>query len=123
MGVRFKSGGKKIIETFKAKRVEKLKVDFTLGENKIAKRGNKDVYIRVLTPDGKELAQANDDANMFNFNGVRGFFSTKETIKYNNEETAMSLYCEKKDGFLPGNYIIEIYSDEANIGKTNLKLE
>lgn len=122
-GVRFKSGGKKEIETNKAKKVEKLKVIFTLGENKIAKKGNKDVYIRVLTPDGKELTLADDESNMFTFNGVRGFFSSKETISYDNQETTMIMFCERKDGFLPGKYIIEIYSDQANIGQTTLKLE
>ncbi|MGZ4056719.1 MAG: hypothetical protein ACXVPM_17535, partial [Bacteroidia bacterium] len=46
-GVKFKSGGKKEVETTKASRVERIKVSFVLGENKIAKQGVKPVYVRL----------------------------------------------------------------------------
>ena len=55
-GVKFKSGGKKESETTKASRTQKIKVSFSLGENKIAKAGEKIVYVRIVTPDGKEMA-------------------------------------------------------------------
>ena len=43
----FKRGGKKVVETSKAKKMEKIKVTFSLGENKIAKPGEKTVFIRI----------------------------------------------------------------------------
>jgi hypothetical protein len=60
-GVKFKNGGKKESETNKASRVQKIKVSFSLGENKIAKSGEKTVYVRILTPDGKERAKNYDE--------------------------------------------------------------
>ena len=47
-GVKFKSGGKKESETNKASRVQKIKVSFSLGENKIAKAGEKTFFIRLM---------------------------------------------------------------------------
>ena len=118
-----RSGGKKESETKRARKANKIKVMFTIGENSLASKGNKDVYLRVLTPDGKELARALDDANSFAFNGVRGFFCARQTINYANAEVPMALYAENKAGYLPGKYIIEVYCEQNMIGQTTLELE
>lgn len=123
-GVRYKSGGKKEMETDKASRTEKLKVSFTLAENRIARKGDRDFYLRVLTPDGKEMAKMMDDSYMFKFGGSRGYFAGKQGVNYFNEEMSMVMYAEgAKDSFVPGKYIIEIYSDGQNIGNANLVLK
>ncbi len=123
-GVRYKSGGKKELETDKASKTEKLKVSFTLAENRIAKKGDRDFYLRVLTPDGKEMARSMDESYMFKFGGSRGFYAGKQDANYHNEEMSMIMYAEgAKDSFVPGKYIIEIYSDGQNIGNANLVLK
>lgn len=121
-GINLKSGGKKEVETTKAKKTEQVKVSFILGENKIAQSGDKDVFLRMLTPDGKELSTGTGDANRFSFNGVNGYFCAKQTVSYKNEEVNMSLYAKNASGFMPGRYIIEVYCDEALIGQTTLTL-
>src|ERR1700740_515930 len=72
-GVNLKSGGKKQVTTNKAKRADLIKVSFSLGENKIAKNGPKDVYVRIITPDGKEMAKSYDDNYRFIFNSSTGY--------------------------------------------------
>jgi hypothetical protein len=120
-GVRYKSGGKKEDETNKAKRVEKLKVVFNLAVNELAKPGERTMYLRVLTPDGKEMAQ--DESAMVKFNGARGYYASKESINYNNQELMVKMLTEKKDEWLPGQYIIEVVCEELVIGKTTVTLE
>ena len=123
-GVRYKSGGKKELETKAAKRVEKIKMTFTIGENKIAKKGDRTLYARIVTPDGKELAKSLDESNTFKFNGNKGYFAAKTTVSYNNEEMNVTFYTSKSDvEFLPGKYLIEITADEFVIGTTSLVLE
>jgi len=123
VGVRFKSGGTKESVTNKSKRVEKIKVSFTLGENKIAKAGEKTVYVRIMTPDGKEMAKNYDNNYRFTFNNSNGYFAGKETLNYANTEISGVTYCEGSGPFVPGDYIIEITCDGAVIGNTNLKLD
>jgi hypothetical protein len=122
-GVKFKSGGSKEVETTKASRVERLKVSFVLGENKIAKRGVKPVYVRVVSPDGKEITKSQDDSNMFRFNGSRGYFAAKQDVNYNNEEVAVDVFCPSPDGFIPGKYLIMIGCDDVVIGETSITLK
>jgi hypothetical protein len=119
----FKRGGKKVVETSKAKKMEKIKVTFSLGENKIAKPGEKTVFIRVMTPDGKEMAKSYDDSYKFTFNKSSGYFAGKETLNYANTEITGVTYCEGQGEFVPGNYQIEITCDGVVIGSSTLKLD
>jgi hypothetical protein len=118
-----KKSGTKETETSKAKRAQKIKVSFTLGENKIAKKGEKTVYVRVMTPDGKEMAKSYDESYKFNFDNSSGYFAGKETLNYANTEIDGVTYCEGMDDFVPGTYIIEITCDGVVVGNTTLKLD
>jgi hypothetical protein len=120
--VLFKKGGKKEMETTKARKTEKIKVSFSLGENKIAKSGEKTVYIRIMTPDGKELAKSYDETYKFTFNKSSGYYAGKETLNYANVEISGVTYCEGQGEFVPGNYVIDITCDGVVIGNGSIKL-
>ena len=120
--VLFKKGGKKEVETTKARKTEKIKVTFSLGENKIAKSGEKTVYIRIMTPDGKELAKSYDETYKFTFNKNSGYYAGKETLNYANVEITGVTYCEGQGEFVPGNYVIDITCDGVVIGNSSIKL-
>jgi gamma-glutamylcyclotransferase (GGCT)/AIG2-like uncharacterized protein YtfP len=122
-GIKFKSGGKKEVETTKASRVERIKVSFVLGENKIAKKGVKPVYVRIVTPDGKELCKSADEGNMFKFNGSKGYYAAKQEVNYGNEEVAVDVFCANPSEFVPGKYLIDISCDDVIIGQTNVTLK
>lgn len=124
IAVQLKKGGKKESETTRAKRANKIKVSFTLGENKIAKAGPRDVYIRIMTPDGKEMAKEYSDLYKFTFNKTSsGYFAGTETIQYANAQMDVVVYCEGSEPFVPGTYIIDIVVDGVVIGNTTLKLD
>ncbi len=120
-GVRVKSNntGK---ATDKAKKAQKIRTCFNLAENKISDPGKKDLFIRILTPDGRILSEGSDDSYRFTFNGVKGLYSIKESITYQNKEMDVCMDW-KVDGELPiGEYVVEIYCEEADIGKTKFTL-
>ncbi len=123
VGVKFKSGGKKEVETTKASRVERIKVSFVLGENRIAKKGARSVFIRITTPDGKELCKSPDEDNMVKFNGGKGFYAAKQDISYNNEDTAVSVFCANPNPFIEGKYLIDIICDGVVVGNTTITLK
>ena len=122
-GVKFKSGGKKEVETERSSRVEKIKVSFVLGENKIAKRGEKQIYVRIISPDGKEICKSPDKGNMFFFNDSKGYFAGKEDVNYENGELAVDIFCENPVPFISGKYLITIGCDNVIIGEKSLNLK
>jgi hypothetical protein len=122
-GVAFKRGGTKEVETGKARKTEKIKVSFTLGENKIAKPGEKTVFVRIMTPDGKEMAKNYDEGYKFAFNRSVGYYAGKQTLNYANTEITGVTYCEGQGEYVPGNYILEVVCDGVVVGSTNFKLD
>jgi len=123
VGVKFKSGGKKESETDRASRVERIKVSFTLGENRIAKKELKSVYVRIISPEGKEITKSMEEGNQISFNGSKGYFAAKQDVNYRNEDVAVSVMCPSLNGFVPGKYLITIVCDEAVVGETSITLK
>ena len=123
-GVRYKSGGKKELATTSAKRVEKIKITFTLGANLIAKKGDRTVYVRIVTPDGKELSKSTDESNTFKYNNSRGYYAAKSVVTYDNDDKNVTVYTAKTDiKFVPGEYLIEITTDDVVVGNSSITFE
>lgn len=120
-----KKGGKKESETKKAKRTDKIKITFTLAENIVAKNGERIIYARIISPDGKEMTQADDSSHIFSFGKSKGYWATKKTVNYANENTEVVMYAHTKQGetFINGKYIIELTTDGMPVGNTTLELE
>lgn len=112
-------------ETKKAKRTDKIKIAFRLGENKIAPKGSRTIYVRIVTPDGKEWCDSPDADHMFSFGTSKGFYAMKKSLQYENEDVDVEMFVRKKETeeLLPGKYLIEVAMDNAVIGSTVLVLE
>lgn len=107
----------------RAKRVGKIRTEFTILKNAITVPGKKWVYVRILTPDGKVLSEKTDDSNKFDFNGVRGLYSSKKQIDYRNQQQTLTIDWVKTGDFPIGEYNVEVYSDGVDIGKTKFSLK
>jgi soluble cytochrome b562 len=112
-------------DTKKARKADKIKIAFKLNENKIAPKGKRDIYVRMVTPDGKEWTESADADHMFTFNNSKGFYAAKKTVSYENDEMPVEILVKKKDKeeFLPGKYQIEVNMDNTTIGSASLELE
>ena len=120
LAIRIKGSGKQT-ETTRASRTNMIKVCFTLIENKIAESGNKFIYIRIISPEGKVLASDNNSS-------IKGALDTvieisaKREINYQNENTDLCIYYEVLDKIAKGNYQVEVYTDKHKIGSSSFAL-
>ena len=77
-----KSNGKEIDDDeneFKASKIDRLKLTFTLADNKAARQDSKDFYIRLKTPDGTVFSDPNNGGGYFNTSdGTPLSFSQKQ---------------------------------------------
>ncbi|MFN4233342.1 MAG: coiled-coil domain-containing protein [Bacteroidia bacterium] len=124
-GVSIKSSGKES-ETNRAKKAEKIKVCFDVLENTIRKPGPITIYVRIITPDGKILSEGADESYMFTYDGgIKGVYSAKKTVDYNNQlMTICAYYNTKESDKLPeGKYVVDLYLDETKIGLANFELK
>lgn len=108
-----REGGK-----YKAKRIDKLRVNFKLAENAVAKQNEKDIYLRVLDPDGAVLSDMATGSGSFMFNGKELIFSSKQTVSFTNTGQSVDIFYGR--GGIPmkdGKYSIELYSEGFKIGQ------
>ncbi len=112
-------------ETKKARRVDKIKIAFKLGENQIATPGERTIYVRVVTPEGKEWCESTDESHMFSFGKGKGFYAMKKSIIYSNEDLSLEMFLKKEDSrvLLPGKYMVDVCMDNVIIGSSSLLLE
>lgn len=115
--------GEKEIPTKKAKKTQKIRVCFLISENAIAKKGTKNVYIRIAEPDGTVLAKGTDDSYTFTYQDKNLAYSIKKEINYDNKAMDMCIYWEKNKDFKPGMYNVDIYVDDMLVGTTTYMLE
>lgn len=101
-------------EILRARNVEKIKTCFTLSENNIAEPGLREVYIRLLGPDGFILAKSNTD--LFDFEGDKIVFSASREIDYQNRDVEMCIFYDNNGKLEPGKYEVSLFMDGYMIG-------
>lgn len=125
MAIRDRGSGKEK-ETDKASRVDKIKVCFTIGENKVVEPGTKEIYVRIARPDKLILTKDRSDAYTFMYQGEKIQYSIKKLIDYQNLSMSLCLYWDKsykEKEMMEGAYHVEIFYEDEVIGHTQFVLK
>lgn len=119
-GLQEKRKGRVEVET-RAKRVDKLEINFTIADNTLAKTGAKEIFVRIINPQGNLIAQSND---IFYVHGEKLQYTFKESINFtNNGEEYKFLWQEEGKDFAKGAYTILLYADNAIMGRSSVILK
>ncbi len=113
--IRVRGSGKQS-STNRSDRAEMVKVCFKIGENPIAKRGKKTLFLRIISPDAVVLEDSSGEPKTFNFEGVSGVYSVKREIDYDNVDQDVCIYYTVNSELPTGQYIVELYESETKIG-------
>jgi hypothetical protein len=118
-------GGDKERETDKASRVDKIKICFTLSENKLVSTGSRSVYVRIARPDKMILTHGRSDEYVVKIQGEDLQYSAMQSVNYDG--SAMDL-CPvyniySKDALLKGTYLVSVYADGREIGQSSFILK
>lgn len=126
MGVYKKGRNEREESTDKSRRVERIKVCFTLSQNLIIPAGEKTIYCRIARPDNQILVKGKGDQYTFVFSGELMQYSIKKTINYRNAEQLVCMYWDKEDESTPamtGTYNVAVFVDGYEIGQTSFTLK
>ncbi len=119
--IRLKSSGKQT-DTDRASKTEMIKTCFTVLENKIAKQGEKVLYLRIIAPDGSILGGA-QGSGQAEFDGEIQNYSIKRDIDYNNQEMDVCIFYSVNAELAKGDYKVFLYEGSNRIGSTDLVLK
>lgn len=100
-------------------KAEKLMISFTLSKNVTARRGNKNIYVRILRPDQILLIKSNKD--LFQFEDLKIPYSAMREVTYEGNELPVNIFWDNQgeNPFMPGVYTIDVFADGDNIGTTS----
>ncbi|MEC4048305.1 hypothetical protein OX284_002590 [Flavobacterium sp. SUN046] len=112
-----RSSGKQI-ETDKAKRVDFLRVSFTIAENNIAKSGDKTYYVQVIDSKSNVLG----DKSTVSFGDKSLTYSFTTNVKYENKTVDVSKDLPGKE-FAAGTYFVNVFDKTEIVSKTSFTLK
>lgn len=110
-------------EEYKASRVDKIKLVFNLPENTLTAQESKDIYVRVLDPEGAIVADDATGSGEFEVDGAPSKFTTRESVAYQNNNQKVEMLYDNTGKFRPGKYNVELYSEGYKIGGTNFTIK
>jgi chromosome segregation ATPase len=120
--IKIRSNGSQT-ETDKASKAEKIKSCFVLSENQITTSGQKNIYFRIISPEGKVLTDETSAGKTFIYDGVQGIYTMIRKVEYYNEALDVCIYWDIPETLSPGFYIVELYLEEVLIGKTSFDMK
>ena len=114
-----KSSGKQI-PTTKARRTDKVKICFSVAENRIAKKGDKVLFVQVLDANNNVLGENATIA----LDGKTLNYSFKTDFNYTNKALDICEFLPApKKGFEKGNYFVNVFRASDLIANTSFVLE
>ncbi|HLT07097.1 MAG TPA: hypothetical protein VK014_06190 [Cyclobacteriaceae bacterium] len=115
--------GRERTDEFRNRQLQKLKVSFTLAENKVAQAGTKDIYVQVLGPNNQVIFDVAKGSGTFNIDGREEFYTAKQDILYDNNQQPLTYFYEKGSDYTPGRYNVRIYADGVVIGSKTFEVK
>ncbi len=105
----------------KAKRIDKLQINFTVADNPLAAMGKKEVYVRIINPKGNLIANSED---LFLVHGEKLQYTFKENIEFNNNgQEYQFMWSDPNHKFQKGAYTVLLYADDAIMGRSSVVLK
>lgn len=106
----------------KSRNASKIRVCFTLGENAVAKKGPKIIYLRISNPNERIMVKSGTDT--FELNGNQAPFSAMRDVEYEGDALEACIYYEAAaDEIIAGTYYIDLYLEGGLIGTSSFSLK
>lgn len=120
-GFRVRNSGKEV-QTDRASRIDRIKVNFDIIPNSLTDSGKKIIYTIIYKPNGEIVSFDNKPAGTFFLQGKKMQYSDELAFNYTNGEEKSLEFAWDNEDFERGNYTIEVYekvnTDAVLIGKT-----
>ncbi len=117
--------GKKEVGTSKAKRTDIFRVTFDIDDNRIVEDGVKDLFVRIIGPDGNLLSNAaygsgvttTNDGQSLNYTMIKQI-----SLKQNEKVDNVTADWNQESDYAKGDYQVEIFNEGFRIGSGKIKL-
>lgn len=110
------SRGKERNSPFRARQLDKLKVDFDLARNDVAPIEGKKIMIRIIDETEQVIFDVSKGSGTFMLNGRETFYTAHQEILFDNTRQHLSFVYQKSSEFASGAYRVEIFTEGYLMG-------
>ncbi len=104
--------------TYKARRLDKVKVSVQLAPNGLAKQDEKVLYMRIIDPNGAVISDLATGSGEFTYNGQGMIYTAQQRFTFeNNRQRVDYIFGRGGQRFNEGKHSIEIYCEGFRIGE------
>ncbi len=100
---------------YRAKNIAKLNISFNMADNRLAKIGNREVFVRILEPAGTVLANAGTSGK-FDMDGATATYTSRQQILFDNSRQNINFQYKRTGEYEPGRHTVEVYCEGQRIG-------
>lgn len=118
--IRLEMKNKRGKETEKLKRATKLAISFTIAKNPTATTGERDIYVRIMKPNGDILSKGD---YTFAYENRQLQYSIRKYIEYTGEEQNVTVYWDIEEFLGAGTYQVFLFSEGKLIGSQEFALK
>lgn len=106
-----------------AKRTEKIRIYFVLGQNQATPRGAKSIYARIMRPD--QLLMSKSSSDLFQFEDLKIQYSAVRDVVYEGKDLPVAIFWDNtsEPELMTGTYTISLFADGNEIGETTFEIQ
>ncbi|QHV97117.1 hypothetical protein [Spirosoma endbachense] len=104
--------------SYKARRIDKVRISVRIAPNGLAKQEEKVLYMRVLDPSGAVVSDLATGSGEFTYNGEGMIYTAMQRFNFDNSRQQVDfIYGRGGQRFSQGRYSIEVYCEGFRIGE------
>ncbi|SFD88406.1 hypothetical protein [Spirosoma endophyticum] len=108
--------------SYKASRIDRLKITFILPSNPVALTNDKDIYLRLLDANGAVVSESGIGGILL-VDGNEIGYSLRQTVPFENNDQRVDLLFRREAPYKPGAYTAELYSEGIKIGDAHFQVK
>lgn len=108
---------------YKARRVDRIKISFKLATNPLTKKENKDIYLRLLGPDGAVISDMATGSGAFMYNGRETIYTAKQKVFFSNTNQLVEFIYSRGTAYAKGRYTVQLFCENFPAGETSFDIK
>jgi cell division protein ZapB len=117
------SRGRAREDEFRARQIEKLQVKFNIAKNDVAPVSGKEILMRIIDDNDNVLFDVARGSGTFVLDGKETFYTAKQEILFDNTQQEVTFLYDKGSEYLPGRYVMELYTDGYRMGSKSFRVK
>jgi len=108
--------GKESDSPFRARRIDKIKVEFNIAKNDVAPIEGKNILIRIIDSNDQVLFDVARGSGTFMIDDKEEFYTANQEILFDNSQQLLTFEYDKGSRYEPGEYTMEVYTEGYLMG-------